>query len=40
MVPTDLSRGNGHKLKTMKFHLGTGKHFYTLGVTKHWQRLL
>ncbi|KAK4828907.1 hypothetical protein QYF61_001465 [Mycteria americana] len=30
VVPTDRTRGNRHKLKTMKFHLNTRKHFFLL----------
>jgi len=28
VVPLDRTRGNGHKLKHMKFHLNTRKLFY------------
>lgn len=30
IVFTDRKRGNAHKLKCMKFHLNTRKHFVTL----------
>lgn len=36
VVPTDRTRGNGHKLKTVK--LNTRKHFFTVRVTEHWNR--
>ena len=39
MVPSDTTRGNGHKLKHRKFQLNTGKNFFTLRVTEYWNRL-
>jgi len=39
VVPSDRTRDNGHKLKNRKFHLNMKKNFFTLKVTKHWNRL-
>jgi len=35
VVPSDRTRGNGHKLKHEKFQLN----LFTLRVTEHWNRL-
>ena len=39
MVPSDRTRGNGHKLKHRKIHPNTRKNFFTLRVMEHWNRL-
>jgi len=39
VVPSNSTRGNGHKLKHRKFQLNVKKNFFTLGVTEHWNRL-
>lgn len=39
MVPSAKTRGHEHKVKYSRFHLNIRKHFLTLMVTKHWNRL-
>jgi len=39
VVPSNRTRGNGHKLKHGKFHLNMRKNFFPLRMTEHWNRL-
>jgi len=39
VVPSNRTRGNGHKLKRRKLCLNMRKKFFTLRVTEHWNRL-
>jgi len=39
VVPSDRTRGNGHKLKPRKLQLNMWKKLFTLRVTEHWNRL-
>jgi len=39
VLPSDRTRGNGHKLKQRKFCLNMRKNFFPLRLTKPWNRL-
>jgi len=39
VVPSDRTRGNGHKRKQRKLHLNMRKNFFPLRVTEPWPRL-
>ena len=39
VVPSNRTRGNGHKLKHRKVCLNMRKNFFPLRVTEHWNRL-
>ena len=39
MVPSDKTRGHGHRLKHLKLPLNVRKYFSAVMVVKHWDRL-
>jgi len=39
VVPSNRTRGSGHKLKNRNFCLNMRKNFFPLRVTEHWNRL-
>jgi len=39
VVPSNRTRGRGHKLKHREFHLNLRKNFFPLRVTEPWNRL-
>jgi len=39
VVPSERTRGKGHKLKYRKFRLNMKRKFFPLRVTEHWSML-
>jgi len=39
VVPSNRTRGKGHKMKRRRFHLSMSQILFTLTVTEHWHRL-
>jgi len=39
VVPSDRTRGIGHKMKHRKFLLNMRKNFFPLSMMEHWHRL-
>ncbi|GAB0177744.1 translation initiation factor IF-2-like [Grus japonensis] len=39
VVPSDRTRGDGHKVEHRRFPLSIRKHFFPVRVTEHWHKL-